>query len=56
LQKHIDDFPVLIDSSPQIMPLAINLHEDFINEECISIALVLLLRTTNILHSEFIAP
>ena len=38
------------------MLLSINLHEDLINEKCISIALVLLLQTPNIFQTELIAP
>ena len=38
------------------MLLTINLQEDLINEECISISLVLLLSTTNIFQTELIAP
>ena len=38
------------------MLLTINLHEDLINEKCISVSLVLLFQTTNIFQTELIAP
>jgi hypothetical protein len=36
LQKHIDHLSVLINGSPQILLLAADLHEHFINEKCIA--------------------
>ncbi len=56
LDKYIDDFSILIDSAPYIMLLAIDLHEHFIGEKCMSIALVLILQSPGILRSELIAP
>ena len=55
-QKDINDFSVLIDGSPQIVLFAINLHEYFINEKCVSIALVIFLQTTSVFRSELVAP
>ncbi|MFT6056459.1 MAG: hypothetical protein ACJAS2_000734 [Pseudohongiellaceae bacterium] len=41
LQEHINDLTVLINGSPQVVPLTLDLHEDFIYEERISISLML---------------
>jgi hypothetical protein len=41
LQKHINHFTALVDRTPQIVLLAPNLHEDFINEKSVAVALVL---------------
>jgi hypothetical protein len=41
LKKYIDHLSVLVNRSPQILLPAADLHEDFVNKECISIALVL---------------
>jgi hypothetical protein len=38
LKIHINDFSILIDRSPQVLLLAIDLHEDFIDVEGIAIA------------------
>jgi hypothetical protein len=37
LQKHIDHFTILIDRTPKIVLLALDLHKDFIYEEGIAI-------------------
>lgn len=42
LKIHINHITILIHGSPQIVLLTIYLDEDFINEECIAIATVLL--------------
>jgi len=36
----INNFTILVYRAPQIMLLPLNLHEDFINEECIAISLL----------------
>jgi hypothetical protein len=40
LKIHINHLAILIDSSPQVILLAIDLHEDFIDEEGIIVALM----------------
>jgi hypothetical protein len=40
LKVHIDHLAILIHGSPQIMLLALNLHEDFVNVEGIAVAQV----------------
>ncbi len=37
LQNHIDHLSVLINSSPQVLLLTLDLHEHFVDEKCISI-------------------
>ncbi len=56
LQKNIDNFSVLIDSSPQIMLYAINLHEYFIYIEGITKSLVMAFQTPSIYGSKLVAP
>jgi hypothetical protein len=41
LQKHINNFTILVYSAPEIVLLSTNLDEDFINEECITESLML---------------
>ena len=36
LNKHINDFAILVDSSPQIVLLTVDVYENFINIERIS--------------------
>ncbi len=40
LEKHINHFTILINRTPKIVLLALDLHEHFIDEEGITIALV----------------
>ena len=56
LQKDIDDFSVLIDGSPQIVLLTLNLHEKFIDLEGITKSLVTASQTPSILGPKFVAP
>ena len=53
LQKHIKNFTVLVDRTPQIVLLAPDIHEDFINEEGIAIALVVALQPFGISGGKF---
>ena len=41
LKKHIDNISVLIHGSPQVMQLAVDLYEDFINVESVAVTTVL---------------
>jgi hypothetical protein len=41
LKKYVYHFTILIDSSPQVKALILDLLEDFINEERIAISLML---------------
>jgi hypothetical protein len=41
LEKHINDFTILIDCSPKVMLLAIDLHEDFVDVKGIAVSSVL---------------
>jgi len=56
LNKYIDHLTVLIDGSPQLMLLAIDLHEDLVNEEGVTIASVLAFKPTCINSPEIDAP
>jgi hypothetical protein len=40
LEKHIDHLTVLIDCTPEIVLLTMDLHKYYINEKCISITLM----------------
>jgi len=52
LQKNINYFAILIHGSPQVMLLAVNFDEDFIDVEGIAIASVLPLQAAGINRSE----
>jgi hypothetical protein len=56
LKIDINHFTVLVDSPPQIMLLAVYLHEDFIDVSGISVASMTSLQTAGINRSEFDAP
>jgi len=56
LEKHINDFTILIDRSPKIVLLAINFDEHFINEKCITISLMPFTQPRCIFRSKFVAP
>jgi hypothetical protein len=56
LQEHISHFTVLINGSPQVVLLNMDLHEDFINEERISIFLMFSSQPLSILRPELVAP
>jgi len=56
MQINIYHFAILVNSCPQVMLLAVNLHEEFINEESIAVALVLPLQSARIDSPEFYTP
>lgn len=56
LQEYIDHIAILVNSSPQVVQLAINLHEDLINKESISVPLVFALQTPGVLGTKLVAP
>jgi hypothetical protein len=56
LQVHINHFSVLVDGSPKITLLAIDLHEDLIDEQGIAETPMLSFQATCINGTEFDAP
>jgi hypothetical protein len=56
LQKHINHFTILVHRSPQVVLLAVDFDEDLINEEGITVALVLSLQSPRVDGTEFDAP
>jgi hypothetical protein len=52
----INDLSILVYGSPQIMLLAIDLHEDFIDVECVAKASVLSLKPSSVHSSKLDAP
>ena len=56
LQKHIDHLTILVHRFPQIVLLAVDLHEDFINEEGVPIALMFSPESPGVLGTEFDLP
>ena len=56
LSIDIDHFSILIHSTPQILLLAIDLHEDLVDEERIAITTVSPFKTTSISSSKFDTP
>jgi hypothetical protein len=56
LEKHIYYFAILINSSPEIMLLTIDLYEHFIDKECVAVSSVLSLQTPCIFGTEFNTP
>ncbi len=56
LEKNINHFAVLINSSPQVMLLTIYLDEDLVDEKGVSITSVLLLQAARIHCTELDTP
>jgi hypothetical protein len=56
LQIHINNLAILVYCLPKIVLLAIDLHEDFINEEGITIPSVFPLQSSSIQSAELDAP
>jgi len=56
LKEHINYIPVLIDRPPQIVLLAIDLHEDFINVERVAVAVMSAFQSTGVLGPKLITP
>jgi hypothetical protein len=56
LQIHVNDFAVLIYSPPEIMLLAVDLHEYFVDEEGITVASMLSLKSFGISGAELDTP
>lgn len=56
LEKHINNFTIFINRSPEIMLLTLNPDENFINEKCIAITLVFSLQPIGIFWAKSIAP
>jgi len=56
LEIYINHLTILIHSPPEIMLLAINLYEDFIDVEGVTVALTLSFQTAGIFCAEFDAP
>jgi len=56
LQIDIDHFSILINSTPQILLLAIDLHEDFIDVERIAVTTVPLFESTSVSSTELNTP
>ena len=53
IQKRL---PILIDSTPQIMQLSLNLNENLINKESVAVALMFLSQLPSIFRPELVAP
>jgi hypothetical protein len=56
LQKDIYDLTILINSPPEVMLLTVDLHEDFIDVERVTLAQVPSLESLSIQSSELDTP
>jgi len=56
LQAHINNLPILVNGSPQIMLLAVYFHEDFINVKGVAETSVLSFQSSGVFGAKFIAP
>jgi len=56
LQIHINDFAVLVDSPPQVVLFAADLHEHFIQKVSIAKSTMSTSQTSGIFRTEFIDP
>jgi hypothetical protein len=56
LQKHIDHFTILVDRTPEIVLPTPDLHEDLIDKEGISVALMYSPESPDVLGSKLDAP
>jgi len=48
LKIHINDLAILVNSSPPVMLLAVDLHKDFIDVEGVSVASVLSFESSSV--------
>jgi len=48
LEKHVNDFTILINGSPKVVLLSTNFYENFIDEKDVTITLMPFLQTTGI--------
>jgi hypothetical protein len=56
MQEYINHFTVLINCSPQVVPLPLDLHEDLISEESVTIALMFPSESLGIFRPKLVAP
>jgi hypothetical protein len=56
LEIHVNDFPILVNCPPEIVLLTFDLHEDFIDEECITITTVLSFKSPGVHSPELDTP
>ena len=56
LKKYVHHFTILINRSPQVMLLTMDLHKNFIDEEGVAVSLMLSSQTLGVLRPELIAP
>ena len=56
LEIYVNHLTILVDCPPQIMLFAINLYEDFIDVEGVTVALMLSFQTARLYCAEFEAP
>ena len=56
LDQHIDSVAIMINGSPQVPLLTLNLNEDLVNEKGIAVALVLAPHSMRLQWSELVAP
>jgi hypothetical protein len=56
LQKDINDFSVLVNGSPQVLLPAMELHEHFVDEKCISKSLMPTLQALDIVGPKLVTP
>ena len=56
LEKYINNFPILVNGSPEIILLTVDFDEDFVDEERVAVSSVPSLRATGINCAELDAP
>jgi len=56
LRAHVKHIIILINGSPQILLLSMDLNEDLINEKCVTISLMFSPKSKGVLRPEFVSP
>ena len=56
LKADINRLAILINSAPQVVLLTIDLHEYFVDEECVTVASVLSFEPPGVFGAKFVAP
>jgi hypothetical protein len=56
LKIHVNHFAILVDGPPEIVLLAVDFHENFVDEESVTIAWVLPFQSPGVLGTEFDTP
>ncbi len=56
MDEDVDDVAILIDGTPEILPLSLDGDEDLVQVPCVSQATLAALQSTSVFRPELVAP